>query len=48
MSYKRLDPEDIVISDESVTSPSWTGNIVTLDTFFTSSTKLHLHQETTT
>jgi len=39
MSYKRLDPEDIVISDESVTSPSWTGNIVTLDTFFTSSTQ---------
>ena len=39
MSYKRLDPEDIVISDESVTSPTWTGDIVTLSSFYTSSTQ---------
>lgn len=37
MSFKRLDPEDISISAESVTAPVWTGNLVTLTTFFTSS-----------
>lgn len=37
MSYKRLDPEDVLISAESVTAPAWTGNTVTLTTFFTSS-----------
>lgn len=40
MSFKRLDPQDIVISAESVTSPIWTGDIVTLSTFFTSSTQV--------
>ena len=40
MSYKRFDAEDIVISAESVTAPVWTGDIVTLDTFFTSSTQI--------
>jgi len=37
MSYKRLDPEDVLISAESVTAPAWTGNTVSLTTFFTSS-----------
>lgn len=39
MSFKRLDPEDISISAESVTAPVWTGNLTTLTTFFTSSTQ---------
>lgn len=39
MSYKRLDPEDFVISAESITYPLWTGYIPTLTTFFTSSTQ---------
>ena len=37
MSFKRLDQEDIVISADSVTAPAWTGNAVTLTSFFTSS-----------
>lgn len=40
MSYKRFDSEDVVISAESVTAPVWTGDIVTLDSFFTSSTQI--------
>lgn len=37
MSFKRLDPEDISISAESVTRPVWSGNVTSLTTFFTSS-----------
>jgi hypothetical protein len=37
MSFKRLDPEDISISAESVVTPLWSTNSVTLTTFFTSS-----------
>jgi len=38
MSFKRLDPEDITISAESVVSPLWSStNSPTLTTFFTSS-----------
>lgn len=37
MSFKRLDPEDIVISSEAVTGPVWTNNVTTLMSFFTSS-----------
>jgi hypothetical protein len=37
MSFKRLDPEDIVISAESITSPVWTGYAQTLTNFYTSS-----------
>tara|TARA_B110000858_G_scaffold17273_1_gene17409 strand:+ start:17865 stop:18893 length:1029 start_codon:yes stop_codon:yes gene_type:complete len=40
MSYKRFDQEDIVISAESVTAPVWTGDTVTLNGFFTSSTQI--------
>lgn len=37
MSFKRLDPEDISISAESVVTPLWSTNNVNLTTFFTSS-----------
>lgn len=37
MSFKRLDPEDISISAESVVTPLWSTNNITLSTFFTSS-----------
>jgi hypothetical protein len=39
MSFKRLDPQDFLISSDSITSPLWTGYIPTLTTFFTSSTQ---------
>tara|TARA_E500000318_G_scaffold104242_1_gene110017 strand:- start:1325 stop:2347 length:1023 start_codon:yes stop_codon:yes gene_type:complete len=39
MSFKRFDQEDVVVSAESVTSPVWTGDQVTLTGFFTSSTQ---------
>jgi len=39
MSYKRFDQEDVVVSAESITSPVWTGDKTTLNTFFTSSTQ---------
>jgi hypothetical protein len=37
MSFKRLDPEDFLISADSVTAGAWTGNTPTLTEFFTSS-----------
>ena len=37
MSFKRLDPEDFVVSSDSVTAPLWSGGIATLTTFYTSS-----------
>jgi len=37
MSFKRLDPEDFLISADSITAPAWTGNVPVLTTFFTSS-----------
>ena len=40
MSYKRFDEQDVVVSAESVTTPVWSGNITTLNTFFTSSTQV--------
>lgn len=39
MSFKRLDPEDFVVSADSVSSTVWTGNEPILTTFFTSSTQ---------
>ena len=39
MSFKRFDAEDVVISAESVTAPAWSGNVVTLSSFPTSSTQ---------
>jgi hypothetical protein len=40
MSYKRFDTEDVVVSAESISTPIWTGDITTLNTFFTSSTQI--------
>lgn len=40
MSYRRFDNDDIVVSADSITSPCWTNNAVTLTTFHTSSTQL--------
>lgn len=37
MAYKRLDPEDFVVSADSITSPAWTNNVTTLTDFYTSS-----------
>lgn len=37
MSFKRLDPQDITISAESVVAPLWTTGTPVLTTFFTSS-----------
>jgi len=39
MSYRRFDNDDIVVSADSITSPCWTNNTVTLTSFFTSSTQ---------
>lgn len=39
MSYKRFDQQDVVVSAESVTSPVWSNDQVTLTGFFTSSTQ---------
>mgnify|MGYP000938749625 CR=1 FL=1 len=39
MSFKRLDPEDFLISADSITAGAWTSNAPTLSTFFTSSTQ---------
>ena len=40
MSYQKLDPQDLVISAESVTAAAWSNNTPTLITFFTSSTQV--------
>ena len=40
MSFKRFDPEDLVVSAESITQAAWEGNTPTLTTFFTSSTQV--------
>ncbi len=37
MSFKRLEPEDFLISNDSITAGAWTGNIPTLEEFSTSS-----------
>jgi hypothetical protein len=38
MSYKALDPQDFVISADSVTAPAWSTNNPTLTVFYTGST----------
>lgn len=40
MAFKRLDPEDISISAESVVAPAWTGQVGTLTNFYTDSTQI--------
>jgi hypothetical protein len=37
MSFKRLDPQDFVVSADSITSTLWSGDVATLTSFFTSS-----------
>ena len=37
MSFKRLDPEDFLVSIDSITATAWSTNSPTLTTFFTSS-----------
>ncbi len=39
MSFGKINPEDLVISADSVTGTVWTGNLPTLTTYFTSSTQ---------
>ncbi len=39
MSFKRFDAEDLVASAEPVTAPLWTGNSLTLTSFYTGSQK---------
>jgi hypothetical protein len=39
MSFKRLDPEDFVVSADAVSSTVWSNNAYTLENFFTSSTQ---------
>ena len=37
MAFKRFDPEDFVVSSDSITSTLWSNNTPTLTTFFTNS-----------
>ena len=37
MSLKRLEPDDFVVSSDSVTTPMWTNSVPTLSSFYTSS-----------
>jgi len=39
MSFKRFDPEDFLISADSITAGAWTENTPTITTFFSSSTQ---------
>jgi hypothetical protein len=39
MSFKRLDPQDVAISAESIVAPAWSNQTTTLTTFITSSTQ---------
>ena len=41
MSFKRLDPEDISISAEAISSPLWSTGTATLTQFFTSSNQVN-------
>jgi len=40
MGFKRFDPEDLVISNESVATAAWSSNTPTLTSFFTSSAQV--------
>ena len=37
MAFKRLDPEDFIVSVDTISSPLWSGNSNTLTTFHSSS-----------
>jgi hypothetical protein len=40
MAFKRLDPEDFIVSADSITAPAWTDNVPTLTQMYTSSTQV--------
>ena len=40
MSFKRLDPDDFVVSAQSITATCWTGNVTALTQFFTQSNQV--------
>jgi hypothetical protein len=40
MSFKRLDPEDLVVSSDSIVAACWTGNNPTLTSFYSSSNQI--------
>jgi hypothetical protein len=40
MSFKRLDPEDFLVSSDSITSTMWSTGVPTLTSFFTSSVQI--------
>jgi len=40
MSFKRLDPEDFIVSTDSIVAACWTGNNPTLTSFFSSSVQV--------
>ena len=40
MGFKRFDPEDLVISNDAVTSAAWSNNTPTLTSFYTSSVQV--------
>jgi hypothetical protein len=40
MAFKRFDPEDFVVSSDSITSTLWSNDIPTLTTFFTNSVQI--------
>ena len=40
MGFKRFDPEDLVISNESIATAAWSSNTPTLTSFFTSSAQV--------
>ena len=40
MSFKRFDPEDFVVSSDSITSTLWSTGTPTLTSFFTSSAQV--------
>ena len=39
MAFKRLDPEDFIVSADSITAPAWSGYTPTLNNMYTSSTQ---------
>ena len=41
MSFKRFDPQDLVVSAESITQAAWEGSTPTLTTFFTQSAQVN-------
>jgi hypothetical protein len=40
MGFKRLDPEDLVLSNAAITTAAWSNNAPTLTSYFTSSVQV--------